>query len=99
MCVANCPTGYYGDTVSGKRVCVTSCAGIDRYRDNSTKTCVSICPIDNSTFGDENADICVHTCPVNYFAQVDTNRRCVSTCKANTWGNKITRICITDPLN
>ena len=97
-CVATCPTGYYGDDSTGKRVCMTSCAGLYRYRDNSTKTCVDICPSENSTFGDEIGDICVRTCPVNYFAQVDTNRRCVLECKATTWGNAISRICITDPL-
>lgn len=43
--------------------------------------------------------MCVFTCPEGLFAQVDTNRRCVPTCKPDTWGNKITRICITNPVS
>ena len=62
-------------------------------------SCVDICPLSNATFGDSNADQCVYTCPDGYFAQVDTNRRCVATCKSGTWGNQVTRVCITDPLN
>lgn len=42
--------------------------------------------------------MCVNTCPDNYFAQNDTNRRCVLECSPNSWGNKITRICIKNPL-
>lgn len=48
---------------------------------------MDICPESEDTFGDEIDDICVKTCPDGYFAQNDSNRRCVSTCKAGTWGN------------
>ena len=97
--MSDCPNGYYKDDSTTHNLCSSSCPGTYRYRDNSTGSCVDICPIANLTFGDENADRCVYTCPDNYFAQVDTNRRCVLECKAGTWGNKITRVCITDPLN
>ena len=62
-------------------------------------SCVDICPESNETFGDTPGDQCVYTCPSGYFAQTDTNRRCVATCKSGTWGNEVTRVCITDPLN
>lgn len=97
-CVVFCPKGYYADDSTGQNLCVTSCPGLYRYRDNSSISCVSICPLSNQTFGDENADMCVYTCPPSYFAQVDTNRRCVLRCKTDTWGNKLTQICITNPL-
>lgn len=42
--------------------------------------------------------MCVKTCPDGYFAQQDVNRRCVQTCAANSWGNKITKVCVLNPV-
>lgn len=50
------------------------------------------------TFGDKDGDACVYRCPDTTFAQNDTNRRCVPRCNTTTWGNKITRICISNPV-
>lgn len=41
----------------------------------------------SGTFGDTIGDLCVYTCPAGYFAQQDTNRRCVPVCADGTWGN------------
>ena len=98
-CVVSCPDIYYADSsiVEGGQ-CVINCAQQFRFRENSTKSCVDICPLSEATFGDSTGDMCVKTCPDGTFAQQDANRRCVSRCTANTWGNKITKICITNPV-
>ena len=93
-----CPNGYFADDSTGQNLCSTSCPGYYRFRDNSTRSCVSICPASNSTFGDPDGDACVYRCPSGSFAQVDVNRRCVPVCATATWGNKATRICITQPV-
>lgn len=103
-CVAKCPDGYYGDTSSGRGLCASVCPGLNYFRDNTTQLCVYVCPAANSslgtsdTFGDNTKDMCVNTCPINYFAQVEVNRTCVQVCMATTWGNQITRRCITNPV-
>ena len=98
-CVVTCPDIYYADSsiLEGGQ-CVINCAGTFRFRENSTKSCVDTCPLAEVTFGDTVGDMCVKTCPDGTFAQQDANRRCVSRCAANTWGNKITKICITNPV-
>lgn len=99
LCVLTCPDTYYADDsiVLGGQ-CVINCAGTYRFRENSTKSCVSTCPLVQGTFGDTIGDMCVKTCPDGYFAQQDTDRRCVTICAANSWGNKITKICIKNPV-
>jgi hypothetical protein len=42
--------------------------------------------------------MCVKTCPDGYFAQQDVDRRCVPVCAANSWGNKVTKVCIKNPV-
>jgi hypothetical protein len=96
-CVTECPDLYYADDSTGNGFCVSNCAGDNRYRDNSTKSCVSICPSSNKTFGDKAGDMCVPLCPAGFFAQQDANRRCVDRCAGTSWGNSVTRVCVTDP--
>ncbi len=97
-CVLTCPDTYYADSSTGTGLCVSTCAGTYRFRDNSTKNCVSICSLISVTFGDSIADMCVYQCPIGYYAQQDANRRCVQTCADGSWANKVTRICILNPL-
>lgn len=56
------------------------------YSDNSTLTCVIICPSNPNTFGyvdNNNYGFCVDSCPNNLYA--DTNsRQCVSNCPIST---------------
>ena len=73
-CVLNCSDTYYADDFSGNGICVSSCAGTYRFRDNSTKSCVSICSLISLTFGDTIADICVYQCPLGYYAQQDNQQ-------------------------
>lgn len=93
-----CPNGYYADDSTGQNLCSSTCPGLYRFRDNSTKSCVPICPASNQTFGDSTGDQCVYICPDGTFAQLDVDRRCVPGCAPDTWGNKISKICITQPL-
>lgn len=104
-CVARCPDSFYGDSSSGYGICVSNCPGINYFRDSLTRLCVTVCPAANltlgtlDTFGDNTTNSCVTSCPVNYFAQIEKDRSCVLSCQAGTWGNLITRICVSDPTN
>ena len=52
-CVLICPDTYYADdSIINGGQCVINCAGVNRYRQNSTKSCVNICPLSQGTFGD-----------------------------------------------
>jgi hypothetical protein len=98
-CVTTCPGLYYGDQSSGIGICKSLCPGTNRFADNYTKMCVTVCPSTQLTFGDTTTKTCVLICPVGYYAQSDSNRLCVITCASGTWGNPVTRVCITDPKN
>lgn len=97
-CVATCPGDFFGDMSSGVGICESTCPGTKRFADNSTKTCVTVCNATLNYYGDETTGRCVLTCPDGYFAQNDSERLCVPTCADPTWGNEVTRICITDPI-
>ena len=103
-CVAKCPDLYYGDSSNGYGLCASVCPSTNYFRDNSTQLCVYTCPAANTslgtvdTFGDVTSDICVTKCPQNYFAQIEINRTCVLVCQSGTWGNPVTRMCITNPV-
>ena len=43
--------------------------GTLQFADNSTKTCVAVCPANNGTFGDNVTVSCVATCPLGSYAQ------------------------------
>lgn len=98
-CSSSCPTGSFGDNSTGQYVCVNTCPGINRFRDNSTYTCVTVCPV--NTFGDTLSGTCVYTCPSGYYALADANRLCTSDCGTGGvgwWGNSFTRTCIQNPV-
>ena len=75
-CVSKCPDLYYGDNSTGYGQCLSTCPGLNFFRDNITQICVFICPKANTTlglfdtYGDNTTDMCVTKCPFGYFAQV-----------------------------
>jgi len=103
-CLATCLDYYFGDVSSGHGLCASVCPGTNYFRDNRTQNCVYVCPSANSslglpdTYGDSTTDACVPTCPSGWFAQNEINRTCVQVCQAGTWGNTVTRTCITNPV-
>lgn len=103
-CVKKCPDLYYGDNSTGYGQCLSTCPGLNFFRDNVTQICVFICPKANTTlglldtYGDNTTDMCVIKCPFGYFAQVQINRTCVKVCMVGTWGNEVTRMCINKPI-
>lgn len=40
-----------------------------QFADNYSKTCVTVCPASQSTWGDVVSLQCVYTCPIDYFSQ------------------------------
>jgi len=80
-CVTRCPTYSFADLSLGYGLCVDICPnllnGTRQFADNSTKTCVTICPSSNLTFGSNLTRTCVYTCPVGSYAQQFPDRYCV----------------------
>lgn len=85
-------------------MCVDSCpvtaVGADlQFADNLTKTCVTVCPSSQNTWGDPISLACVLVCPLNYYAQQVPVRHCVTVCSSGTWGQDIKRTCVTTPFD
>jgi hypothetical protein len=66
-----------------------------QYADNTTQTCVSVCPI--GFFGDSYYKTCVLVCYNNTYALADANRRCVTTCPStptDLYADDLTQSCV-----
>jgi hypothetical protein len=103
-CLATCFDEYYGDISSGYGLCSASCPGSSYFRNNRTRLCTYLCPAKDTasglpdTYGDSTTDLCVAQCPPGWFAQSQLSRTCVLVCMAGTWGNQVSRICISNPI-
>lgn len=94
-CVTVCQTpALYADTGTSNK-CVASCnqSNPTKYRDFSTKKCVSICPDDPYTFSDPDTLYCVYNCSQGLYKDdlsIPTNKRCVDNCVSPNWGDNST---------
>ena len=86
-CVDSCPwdpSMYITYANPDTRQCVTSCPAFPiMYADNSTKSCVYICPstpaVPYRTFADPTTRSCVEECPIGYRADLNKSL-CVASC-------------------
>lgn len=110
-CVLKCANLTFKFTNNTYRGCLSYCPlqilnatkNITLYEDNTTWTCVSVCPLGYYAFAhptDTTIRKCVKMCQiiagVYYFAD-DITRSCVTECPTkvhNTWGDKITFKCV-----
>ncbi len=61
-CVDQCPLGMFGDySIPAFKKCVVDCPA-SWYADNSTWTCVTVCPTNPSYYADLDSQICVSKC-------------------------------------
>jgi hypothetical protein len=113
-CVLTCPENtfsYYNNTY---RLCVTYCPPqvylgvnpitVNLFADNSTWTCVAVCPSTPNYFAFTHPTIttirtCVSTCPLiasTYYFADNMTRSCVTVCPFNnqtTYGDPLTFLC------
>lgn len=84
--------------------CTPTCTGLNYFKDNRTQLCTYTCSAADTTlglpgtFGDQTTDQCVAQCPSGWYAQSEINRTCVVKCQDGTWGNQVTRVCISNPV-
>jgi hypothetical protein len=104
-CLIPCPDGYFQNNKTGTGVGIceypcTSWLGVNLYGDNSTGSCVNICP--NGTYADPSSKMCVTFCNLSgvsyqYNLLVNTTiggtvywiGTCVTMCTSNFLGNGI----------
>lgn len=58
-CVSVCMPGLFMDPFSSS--CLASCTN-NYYADNSTRLCVSVCPVNPDLYGENNTYTCVQSC-------------------------------------
>ena len=96
-CVSHCPYGYYGDySVANDKKCGSTCPG-GWFTDNSTWTCVQICPSYPSYYADSASGACLSQCRVelDLFAYDGSNvRTCMNPCPTGTYADVYTRRCL-----
>ena len=98
-CVTQCPYGLYGDySNSGQKKCAINCPS-GWYTDDSTWTCVQVCPTNPSYYADTASGACMAACraELDLFAY-DGTRMCVNPCPANTTADVNTRRCLSNCL-
>ncbi|XP_011270898.1 hypothetical protein, variant [Capsaspora owczarzaki ATCC 30864] len=83
VCVDQCPSPYYGDSVN--HLCVASCPAPNYFGDAS-RSCVTPCP--DGLYGNPLSlpRVCVSTCTGGYYAE-PISKVCVQTCPAGTYGD------------
>lgn len=106
MCVSKCANGTYAFTNNSFRGCLTYCPPqvfnsslqVDLFADNTTWTCVVVCPYGYYSFAhpnDSTIRLCVRVCKIvnnQYFFAEDSKRECVTKCPLlyqGTYGDKI----------
>jgi hypothetical protein len=96
-CFEVCPFGY-ADMNNATRLCVaiTECSPtLNLFADNSSKSCVSVCPTVPSTFGNPLNRQCMSTCPsANNLYADNLTRRCVNPCPAPTYADPLSQTCV-----
>ncbi len=95
QCVDQCPFGQYGvyKNLSAK-YCSIDCP-LGWFKDNSTWTCVQVCPSTPSYYADIDSGECIDACreELDLFAY-DFNRTCLSQCPASEFADNYTRRCL-----
>lgn len=81
LCVTFCPNDYYAYNTSQLCLYLTCNIVSDLYADNTTHTCVSVCPASADLFGDPTSGKCVLYCPTNRYADTVT-QSCVTNCNS-----------------
>jgi hypothetical protein len=91
--VADCMPGLYMNPLdpyfgSCQPVCTQ-----DYYADNTTRTCVRVCPVSPYLFGENGTFTCVKDCLVNNQFKYIEGRVCVTNCPDGTFRDNLTRVC------
>lgn len=89
-CVSSCQPGFFMDPNLG--ACKNSCSQ-NLYADNSTRLCVSVCPISPYLFGENGTYTCVENCLVSSQFKYIAGRMCVVNCPSGTFRDNNTRVC------
>ena len=85
VCLDTCSDYTYAN--SSNNLCVVSCAPF--YADDSTKTCVEICP--NGTTASNTSYKCQQFCD---YGQYSLDKVCLSGCPADLFADNLTRKCL-----